>query len=598
MYKIPSPTKNRNGTYYLRFNIPKELQPLTSKTCIKRSLGTKNKAEAYRNSQHVWNEILDELNAIKNSQKPSDMLTDFQIDSICALWYDSIVSQLLVDSTGLQLWAFERVGFPFKEERELIGVRFFWNSLLDDSSEFEAALEEEFLSHVKYPSNGFSSNLLYKHFLKKEVTREVRHQLIKEHGLTVQPGSNLEMRLSERLLVYFCKLKQYSFEALRGAKPEVEPVKDKSQKAKVVAMLHKQEDAVKAWSETDTISAIELRYFADLRRTDSTRRAESRIKDYTPSYRKLKQYVGDISLGDISVYDIRSFRDLLYESPASQAKVIKNMPLNKQVEYAKANGLNTLSANTVRNHIVHISSLFEYAVKNGYVEKNVAKGLVPSQVKKKRVVDLDGNLSEREVKLIFSQPVFTERDFRQFRGWKTIPNEAFYWVPLLCYHFGTRVAEVAERYTNQVFKYKDSDIYILRIDESAGVGTVKELGSARDLPIPDTLVKLGFINYVQSLPQNSPIFPRPGTTEPMSVGSFRKAFKAYLDSIEGFELNGRKPTHCFRHTMETTLRDLEVGADIRNYITGRERSGSSEVYGSFMKSVTKVLDKIPPPFTT
>jgi integrase len=598
-YKMPTPKTDRNGTYYLRFNIPKALKPLTSKTCIKRSLGTRNKSQALPVASKVWAEVIDELESIRLSQLPDQRLTAFQIKSICAVWYEEQLTELKLDASEHEQWAFELIGFPFKnvpEAPKTYSVSFFWNELLEAKTDYLIDPDEciNLTDHILLRANQEIRPELMRLALIRSITKGLRDPLINQHRLLIKPNGNTDTQLAQTLLFYFCKLKQYAWESLSEA--PVSPLyhdEDIDQMRKAVSVLNN--DAPSAMASQSgglTFGKLVAVWEANLLRTITERKAEGRIKDYTPSFRKFIQFVGDINVRNVTSSQIREFRELLYDTPASQTKILRGMPLRKQVEYGKANGFPKLSSNTVRNNIVHISSLLEFAEREDYIQKNVARKLVPAKQAKPRRIEDQVYFTKEEIQTIFSQPIFTDFDLSQFKSRSTLPGEAFYWVPILSYYYGSRSSEMSERFSDNVFYSNKAGCHLLRIDESAG-GSVKESASIRDLPIPQGLVDLGFIEFAESKTKGKPLFNNPKTGGMMKSDSYRKAFKAFLEGIPSFDLDGRQPTHCFRHTMETNLRELGVAKDISAYITGRARSSSSEEYGSYLKVVKDVLEQMP-----
>jgi integrase len=597
MYKMPTPKKDRHGTYYLRFNIPLALKALTVRSCLKRSLGTKNKAAAFSKSSEVWVQILEDLDAIKNSQLPYDKPTTEQIESICAVWYDSKLRELRASSSEHESWAFEKIGYPFVREtpEAPTDIAFFWNTIHSSSDSFQVSAISEINKYFLPDPEDFQSEHRFTRLLIRCVTQAVREPLTKQYNLRLQPKGQIEAKLSKQLLYYFIKLKQYCFQELSGAtvdkrELEVERLDEMKSIAGSVAMAPTANSIISP--SQISVSSLVNSYSKNLSNTIQKHKATKRLKDYQPSFTKFIQYVGDIHLSDLTVEHIRSFRDLLYDAPKSQTKIIRALPLRKKVEYARDNGLEVLSSNTVRNHIVHISALFEFGSREGYLNENIAKNLVPSKKERPRFANLDKDLDRAEVELIFSQPFFQKKDFSFFESRTAVSGEALYWILILIYYYGARLAEVSERNTNQIFKSDRHDCYIFRIDESAG-GTLKETSSVRDLPLPNHLIELGFLDYVKSRPKNGPLFIDPRTGSMVKSENVRKALTAFLKSIDTFELNDRPPTHMFRHTLETYFRESGVDNGIRSYITGRARETSSEGYGAFITSVKQILEQIP-----
>jgi site-specific recombinase XerD len=538
--------------------------------------------------------MCDELESIRLSQLPDQKLTAYQVRSICAVWYEKKLVELRADPEQLQSWALEKVNYPFKGIHEPGTVSFFWNELQDNSIAFEPHECLHLSEHFSHSDIRNASEDSLRLVVVRAITSSARATVRDTHRLRIKANGTADTQIAKALLFYFCKLKQYAWESLSGS-PVGKPYQDDeidSMREVAFSLQQGAPESPQARASDFTVSRLAELWEQSVIRTVDRRKAEGRVKDYTPSFRKFMQFAGDIAVKDITTTIIRDFRELLYSAPASQSAEVKQMPLRKQVDYGRANGLPKLAHNTVRNHIVHISALLEYAEREDYIKSNVAKKLVPSKKVKPRRVEDQEYFSDDEIGIIFSHPVFTNRDFSFFASNTTLPAEAFYWIPLLSYHFGGRSSEMAERYSQNVFYNDKAGCYILRIDES-GEGSVKESSSVRDLPIPQALVELGFIEYAQSIPKGRPLFTNPKSGLMMSADSYRKVFKKFLESMPNFELNGRQPTHCFRHTIETNLRELGVAKDVSAYITGRARTSSNEEYGSYLSVVKSALENLP-----
>ena len=153
----------------------------------------------------------------------------------------------------------------------------------------------------------------------------------------------------------------------------------------------------------------------------------------------------------------------------------------------------------------------------------------------------------------------------------TTGDAEFFWSPLLALFTGARQGEIAQLTLGKI--RNEDGVDFIRIDDR-----VKTENSGRRVPISDTLVDLGFLNYVDHVrklavdvlgiePKKVPLLPlfpmqTRGRTFETNPGKRVSAFFArYLDNEElGIkeEEKHRKVFHSFRHSFVSALEALEV----------------------------------------
>jgi hypothetical protein len=132
-----------------------------------------------------------------------------------------------------------------------------------------------------------------------------------------------------------------------------------------------------------------------------------------------------------------------------------------------------------------------------------------------------------------------------------------FWAPLIGVSTGARLSEIAALPADGIRFDEASGVYVLHIEAREEDGRrVKNVNSIRRVPVPDLLIKLGLIEYVQHVQHLGArtLFPhRPLNPTRMADPSkhVSRAFGEYLDVL-GIT-DRRKTFHSFRHTVVTLM---------------------------------------------
>lgn len=102
MYLImPNPTKSANGVYYLRVRIPHDLRKVGGPSHVKRSLGTKDKAEAKTLFAKVHAQLLREWEAQRSGPQP---LSHRELVALAGLVYRDIMATAADEPGPASMW--------------------------------------------------------------------------------------------------------------------------------------------------------------------------------------------------------------------------------------------------------------------------------------------------------------------------------------------------------------------------------------------------------------------------------------------------------------------------------------------------------------
>jgi integrase len=156
------------------------------------------------------------------------------------------------------------------------------------------------------------------------------------------------------------------------------------------------------------------------------------------------------------------------------------------------------------------------------------------------------------------------------------PDTALPWIALVALYTGARLEEICQLTTADVREEGDNGAAVWVIDiHNGGQNKLKTKTSARIVPVHRQLVRLGFVDYVRSLPPG-PLFP--GLKRRASKGDklggrvgelFRKKLIATKLKRKGLCF------HSFRHTLASALDRAGVTESDSNWILGHAHSTES-----------------------
>lgn len=150
-----------------------------------------------------------------------------------------------------------------------------------------------------------------------------------------------------------------------------------------------------------------------------------------------------------------------------------------------------------------------------------------------------------------------------------ITDPAKYWLPYIAAYTGARLEEICQL-NPATDIYQEDGIWIFDINENDGK-SLKNLSSVRKVPIHEVLIKLGFLEYVDSIKGKSKILFMGETTRDGRVGkNTGKRVNRMIVEILGAT---GKTLHSFRHTFATFLKRSGVEECIAAAIMGHGQGG-------------------------
>jgi integrase len=167
----------------------------------------------------------------------------------------------------------------------------------------------------------------------------------------------------------------------------------------------------------------------------------------------------------------------------------------------------------------------------------------------------------------------------------------YYWLPLLALYCGGRLNELSQLYLQDIVQ--SGGIHCLdfnlqgdgKLDLDEGDGadardkSLKNVSSARVVPLPQKLINLGFLEYVEKLRAlgYTRLFPELGFDAEKGYGKY--AGKWFNDSFLGKQLaiprDGTKTFHSMRHNFATALGIIQAQPNAKADLMGHSRRGAT-----------------------
>ncbi len=292
----------------------------------------------------------------------------------------------------------------------------------------------------------------------------------------------------------------------------------------------------------------------------------------------------NIGFRSISMPEARTVKEALMRLPKNRNKMVQTRNLSLQ-EQIKLEGVDTLSVGSVNKYLQCYSSLFSWAVKNGYAEKNPFNGLALKEGNKKR----RDQFSPEQVGEILA-------DLANKKARKEIADYA-YWGTLIGLYTGARLNEIASLTPNDI--RQENGIWYFDINDQDEMKRLKTNAAARRVPIHSRLIELGFLDYLESVKrlENPSIRLLHELSYSEQSGWGRKLGRWFNTTF----LNGLKikkiglSFHSLRHSAITSMRRAGVERPIVQALVGHEPDGvTEEVYthGYDMVQLKAAIEKM------
>lgn len=291
--------------------------------------------------------------------------------------------------------------------------------------------------------------------------------------------------------------------------------------------------------------------------------------------------INTIRLMSISIFDWNAQNCLevyyrIYLLPKNLTKNKKLHGLNgiELLRMAEFLHLDRISNATAERHVRVFRNFFKWLHSLGVIEHNYFKELKPKKIEVKDSVQRIP-FSETQINDILKSEIFED------------DNSYFKWIVLIAIEMGMRQNEIAQLYRSNIVK--NDGVWCIDVSRDRSDQRLKNKNAARIIPIPETLIKLGFIKYVESCDER--LFSELKYYE--LDGYSRNVSKWFSGYKKQWEFGKDTDFHSFRHYFINKMKQAKVEEFITAEIVGQ--GYDKETYGRYggsmsSQTVKKIMD--------
>ena len=219
------------------------------------------------------------------------------------------------------------------------------------------------------------------------------------------------------------------------------------------------------------------------------------------------------------------------------------------------------SSKTARDRLVWVKSILNFATTDlELIPKNPWRGLdIKAHTESPRQPWSDESLSK-----LFSHPIWSEH-------WvpldKKAGGSAAFWIPLLALYSGARCSELCQLRTDDI--KKESGVWVMQIQATDPTQRIKTIAARRSIPLHSELLRLGFVQYCESITQGS-IWPDLPKREGKAGGFFSQFFGELRAELN---IPPSMSFHSFRHSARTNLVCAGVAESVVDKLLGHIGAG-------------------------
>lgn len=239
-----------------------------------------------------------------------------------------------------------------------------------------------------------------------------------------------------------------------------------------------------------------------------------------------------------------------------------------------------LGVNTIRKHLGNLAEFLRFLRGRGYALRELTlEGLRPAKLKATDIRTLTAKPGPARLSPMFRLPVFMgclDADNQGLPGHE-VYHSANYFVPMLLTYLGARRNEITGLAVEDVSETENGWAIEIRINQ---FHRVKNVQSLRMLPVPEEVLRLGFVPYVRALRElgHEALFPELHHPDRRNDHGdrFYDDFKPLVDVSDRVEAWERF-LHALRHGQADTLKQAGVSPELINDISGRLNKDETSV---------------------
>jgi integrase len=279
------------------------------------------------------------------------------------------------------------------------------------------------------------------------------------------------------------------------------------------------------------------------------------------AYRRFSAIAGAFKpASEVTKADARAYKESLLAAPS-------NRSMSRDGK---------LSTKSVKKLMGIVATVFRYGVGQGLIDSNAFEGIT------KIVRSGDHNVERR-------QP-YDAADIKVIAEALEAQTGAKRWLPLIALYSGCRIEEGAGLRVVDIRDVQGVLSFAFVPHEARGLKTAS---SRRMVPVHAELVRLGFHDYVKSLPQTGRLFPEvKAGPHGKLAGAFSKWWGRFTD--ECGITDPLKTFHSTRHAFADALRRAKVEPEIRSQLLGHGPGNMTAGYGAGhdMKALADAVNSV------
>ena len=289
------------------------------------------------------------------------------------------------------------------------------------------------------------------------------------------------------------------------------------------------------------------------------------------SVKFLTECFGDIPIGEITKEKSNIIKSHIKNYPKNRTK----LPQYRDKDFhslmkMKIPQKDIIHLTTINKHLGHLSSFMIWCVNNGYCNTNPFTGMKIKQ--KKSIRDDRDRFTEQEIKDMFSK--------HNYLHLTQVEKDSYskYWVPLIGVFTGMRCGEICSLYLDNIKEItgnKRNKRWCIDILEEPNrpEKRLKTQSSRRIVPIHDTLLDLGFIDFIKLLkkdPDRKRVFEELEYREGTYSRSISRFWNRRYLPLLGIKTD-KNGFHSFRHSVIDHLKQLGVEPHFINELVGHSQ---------------------------
>ena len=289
------------------------------------------------------------------------------------------------------------------------------------------------------------------------------------------------------------------------------------------------------------------------------------------SVKFLTECFGDIPIGEITKEKSNIIKSHIKNYPKNRTKLpqYRDKDFHSLMEM-KIPQQDIIHLTTINKHLGHLSSFMIWCVNNGYCNTNPFTGMKIKQ--KKSIRDDRDRFTEQEIKDMFSK--------HNYLHLTQVEKDSYskYWVPLIGVFTGMRCGEICSLYLDNIKEItgnKGNKRWCIDILEEPNrpEKRLKTQSSRRIVPIHDTLLDLGFIDFIKLLkkdPERKRVFEELEYREGTYSRSISRFWNRRYLPLLGIKTD-KNGFHSFRHSVIDHLKQLGVEPHFINELVGHSQ---------------------------